>query len=144
MGKTSKTYDIKKIRKDSSFLDEWKSQMISSLSRIEPDWDEEDMEEILNDLIDENLQLPQVTLDNNFTGESRETVLLSVFDWALQRHPLVAGNATFYKNQYEAINPVAQMIDGFLKERKSIKKKMFLVGEEKGTDSDEYKDLDRG
>lgn len=135
---------MKKIRKDSSFLNEWKSQMITSLSRIEPDWDEEDMEKILNHIIEDRLQLPEVILDNNYTGESRNTNILSVMDWAIERRPLVAGNATFYKNQLEAINPVAQMIDGFLKERKRIKKEMFKVGEEKGFDSDEYKDLDRG
>lgn len=118
--------------------------MKRSLSQIEPDWDEDDMDKILNHIIEERLQLPEVVLDNNYTGESRATNILSVMDWAIKRKPLVAGNATFYKNQHEAINPIAQMLDGFLKERKALKKKMFVVGEEQGTECDLYKDLDRG
>ena len=62
-------------------------------------------------------------------------------DWAINRKPLVAGNATFYKNQYEAINPIAAMLDGFLKKRKALKKEMFKVEDKT---SDRYKDLDRG
>lgn len=136
-------YDMKKIRKDSDFLYSWKDQMIESISKMEPDWDPDDMEKVLNDIIEEDLQLPQVILDNNYTGESRNTNLLSVFDWAIRRKPLIAGNATFYKNQHEAINPIAKMLDGFLTERKRIKKRMFAVGEEFGVDSDLYQDLDR-
>lgn len=136
-------YDMKKIRKDSDFLHAWKDQMMTAISRMEPDWDKEDMEKVLNSMIDENLQLPQVILDNNYTGESRNTNMLSVFDWAIRRKPLIAGNATFYKNQHEAINPIAKMLDGFLTERKAIKKRMFAVGEEYGTDTDLYQDLDR-
>lgn len=130
-----------KIVKDSLFLQEWKSQVKAALSHIEPEWDEKKIDKILNEIIIDHLQFPVVTLDNNYTGESRETTLLSVFDWAIQRKPLVAGNATFYKNQHEAINPIAQMLDGFLKERKAIKKRMFAVED---VESDLYKDLDRG
>ena len=79
-------------------------------------------------------------LDNNYTGEVRESNLLSVLDWALYRKPIIAGNATFYKNQDEAINPIAKMLENFLAERKALKKKMFAVGD---PNSDLYKDLDR-
>lgn len=141
---SKKKYDIKKIRKQSSFLDEWKNQMKNSISVIEPDWDMDEIEDELNHIIEDQLQLPEVELDNNFTGENRVTNILSVFDWAMERKPLLSGNATFYRNQHEAINPIAQMLDNFLAERKRLKKQMFIVGEEKGTECDEYKDLDRG
>jgi len=87
-----------------------------------------------------NFKNPKVTLDNNYTGESRDTTLLSVFDWVLDRNPLIAGNGTFYKNQYEAMNPIAEMLDYFLKTRKKYKKEMFKIED---TESNEYKDLDR-
>lgn len=131
----------KKIVKKSPFIDKYREEMVETLLKIHPEWDREELEENINEIIINNLQVPEVTLDNNYTGETRDTNLISVFDWIIQREPLVAGNGTFYKNQNEAINPVANMLDGFLKARKAIKKEMFKVEDKT---SDLYKDLDRG
>jgi hypothetical protein len=135
-----------KIDKDyavehSLFLSEWKAQMTETLLRMHPDWDEGLIEETLNEEIRNKIMVPMVELDNNFTGERRQSNLLSVFDWSLKRKPIVAGNGTFYKNQHEAVNPIADMLDGFLSERKAIKRRMFDVDD---PNSDLYKDLDRG
>ena len=132
--------NMDKIIETSPFLDKWKEEMVHTIRMMEPDWDEETIEEHLDDMIRENLQFPEVIMDNNYTGEIKKTTLLSVFDWLLMRKPLLAGNATFYKNQNEAINPIAKMLENFLKKRKAFKKQMFAVGDEK---SDRYKDLDR-
>ena len=129
----------KKIVKKSPFIDKYREEMVETLLKIHPEWDREELEENINEIIIDNLQVPEVTLDNNYTGETRDTNLISVFDWIIQREPLVAGNGTFYKNQNEAINPVANMLDGFLKARKAIKKEMFKVEDKT---SDLYKDLD--
>lgn len=138
MAKT--TIDKQKLIEKSEFIKEWKKEMTATMKRIHPVWDEDDIENILNEMLLNDIQVPEATMDNNYTGESRDTNIISIFDWALTRKPLVAGNGTFYKNQIEAINPVAQMLDGFLKERKSIKKEMFKVEDKT---SDLYKDLDR-
>lgn len=132
--------NYKEISHSSLFIQQWKQQVKDTLEKIHPEWDDDSIERILNQLIEENIQLPKVTLDNNYTGESRESNLLSVLDWCIKRKPLIAGNASFYKNQHEAINPIAKMLDGFLSERKAIKKRMFSVED---TESDLYKDLDR-
>jgi hypothetical protein len=98
--------------------------MIKSLKSINPDFKEKDIEEILDNLIEEQGQNPEMILDNNYTGESRDTTLLSVLDWTFDRKPIICGNATFYKNQHEAINPVAKMLENFLAKRKMYKKLM--------------------
>ena len=41
------------------------------------------------------------------------------------------------------MNPITKMLDTMASNRKAYKKEMFHVGEEKGFDSAEYKDLDR-
>lgn len=125
---------------DSQFIALYKEEMLSNMKQMNPDWDESKMESILDEMIKNQFVNPKVTLDNNYTGETRDTTLLSVFDWVLDRKPLIAGNGTFYKNQYEAINPIAEMLDWFLKTRKKYKKEMFKVED---TESNEYKDLDR-
>ncbi len=138
---SKKTVDLDVAIETSGFIDLWKKQMEESLLHINPDLDKDIIDEVLNEEIKEKMQLPEVVLDNNFTGETRDTNLLSVLDWVIDRKPLIAGNGTFYKNQHEAINPIAAMLDGFLKERKALKKKMFAIDD---PESDVYKDLDRG
>lgn len=125
---------------DSRFITLYKEEMLSHMKQINPDWDESKMESILDKMIKKRFVNPKVTLDNNYTGESRDTTLLSVFDWVLDRKPIIAGNGTFYKNQYEAMNPIAEMLDSFLITRKKLKKEMFKIED---TESNEYKDLDR-
>lgn len=125
---------------DSQFISLYKEEMISNMKQMNPNWDEDKIESVLDEMIKKNFVNPKVTLDNNYVGESRDTSLLSVFDWVLDRKPIVAGNGTFYKNQFEAMNPIAEMLDSFLKSRKAVKKAMFKI---ENAESNEYKDLDR-
>lgn len=124
----------------SVFLKKYKKHMLSVMKNIFPDIEEKYIEKSIDDLITENLCNPKVELDNNFTGENRKTTLLSVLDWILDRKPIIAGNGTFYKNQYEAINPIAKMLKDFLSQRKFFKKEMFKIED---ITSYKYKDLDR-
>jgi DNA polymerase elongation subunit (family B) len=124
-----------------ALLKAYRKRMTEVILRVHPEYDKDDVKKVINRLIDKNLQNPEVTLDNNYTGESRETTLLSVLDWSMDTTPIVAGNMTFYKNQHEAINPVGKMLDNKLELRKSIKKEMFkaiAMGETEMAD-----DLDR-
>ena len=114
--------------------------MADTLMQMEPDWDEEKIALELDKMLVGMAEIPLVTLDNNYTGETEETNLLSTIDWMMTRKPIIAGNGTFYKNQLEAINPIAVMLDGFLKARKATKKEMFKVEDKT---SDRYFDLDR-
>lgn len=125
---------------DNEYIKKYKENMTSMMMNINPNWDKEFINRTLDKMINDQLQNPKVNLDNNFTGENRDTTLLSVLDWTFKRKPIIAGNGTFYKNQHEAINPIAKMLEGFLSQRKAYKKKMFAVED---NTSQKYKDLDR-
>lgn len=133
--------NLEEIVSNSKFLKKWRKQMITPLKRMHPEWDENEMNDILNEMIKEKIQIPRVTLDNNYTGESKESNVLNVMDWCLKRKPIIAGNATFYRNQDEALNPIRVMLLDFMKQRKNIKKEMFAIED---SESRRYKDLDRG
>ena len=128
------------MKANSKFLNKYKKEMTDIMLTIDPSLDKDFVEDVVLDMIKKNVKNPRVTLDNNFTGESRDTTLLSVFDWVFDRKPIICGNGTFYKNQYEAINPIAKMLEGFLSQRKAYKKAMFKVED---NTSSRYKDLDR-
>lgn len=121
------------------YLKKYKKEMKAIMKNINPEWDDDFLDKYISKLVEERLQNPDVTIDNNFTGENKETDLLSVLDWTFDRKPILAGNATFYKNQYESMNPIAKMLEGFLNDRKKYKKMMFA--EQPGTHK--YEDLDR-
>lgn len=131
-----------KIKK-SSFIEKWMSEMTKTMQQANPDWDENEIRETLLDMVEKDIQNPPVNLDNNYTQENRDSTLLSVFDWIDDRKPIISGNGTFYKNQHEAINPIATMLDDKLSMRKKYKKIMFNVGEDIGEDTEEYKYWDR-
>ena len=125
---------------DSKYIQVYKKEMIENMKRMNPNWDEDKIEKVIDNMIKERCKNPQVTLDNNYTGEKSEQSLLGVFDWVLEREPIIAGNGTFYQNQYEAENPIADMLNFFLATRKKVKKEMFKIED---TESREYKDKDR-
>ena len=125
--------------KDGKFLKKYRKEMKEIMKSINPNWDDDFLDEQILKFTRERVKNPEVVIDNNFTGENRETTLLSVFDWTFDRKPIIAGNGTFYKNQHEAMNPMAKMLEGFLNDRKHYKKLMFK--EEPGTWK--YADYDR-
>lgn len=128
---------------DSKYLKKYKDRMCQAMIQANPTWKKKDVEKIIERTIEERLENPTVTLDNNYTHEQKDSTLLSVLDWSLDRKPLIAGNGTFYKNQYEALNPTREMLDEWADNRKFFKKKMFQAGEIYGTNSREYNDNDR-
>lgn len=128
---------------DSKYLKKYKDRMCQAMMQANPTWKKKDVEKIIERTIEERLENPTVTLDNNYTHEQKDSTLLSVLDWSLDRKPLIAGNGTFYKNQYEALNPTREMLDEWAENRKFFKKKMFQAGEMYGTNSREYNDNDR-
>lgn len=123
----------------STFIKKYKKQMKRSIQQIDPSITKEEIDQVVDEYLLEQGMSPGVGLDNNYTEEYRETTLLSVLDWTFARKPIMAGNGTFYKNQYEQANPADHMLRGFLGDRKKIKKKMFNVGD---VTSRLYKDLD--
>lgn len=125
----------------STFIKRYKKSVWKSLQRIDPNISKEQAEKVMDQMILEQGFSPEVRLDNNYTGEYADTTLIAVLDWLKDREPIIAGNATFYKNQHESVNPAAVMLRGLLDERAAIKKQMFKVED---ATSRMYKDLDRG
>lgn len=129
---------MKKV--NSAFLDNYKEDAVNALLQMNPEWNREDVEEIVYNEMKKNFSNPDVVIDNNFIHSTEASKLLTIFDWSLGHdEALIAGNGTFYKNQYDGENPIANMLDGMLKKRKAFKKEMFKVEDKT---SDKYKDLD--
>lgn len=125
---------------DSKFIKKYKERMISSIKSIDNDIDEERLNNIINKEITDKIQIPMLYLNNNYTGENKDASLLSVLDWIMTSNTIKAGNGTFYKPHYEALNPNGVMLDTILLDRKADKKALFKVED---NTSYEYIRLDR-
>ena len=125
---------------NSETIKRYVNAMVNAIKTIDPDIPKDQVVSITKKLIKNQGMSPPVYLDNNYTGEFRESTLLSVLDWTYKRKPIIAGNGTFYKPQSESYNPAAVMLSGMLQKRKEIKKRLFKVAD---ASSRLYKDLDR-
>ena len=125
---------------EGSFIENYTERMIQSMKMINPDWTEKEIRDTVKEMIDEQGQNPNVIVDNNYIGETRDTTLLSISDYFLDSDDILAGNTTLYKNQYNAKNPNAVMLQSFLNKRKKIKKGMWQYIK---TDPRKYADEDR-
>ena len=125
---------------NSETIKRYVNAMANAIKTIDPDIPKDQVVSITKKLIKNQGMSPPVYLDNNYTGEFRESTLLSVLDWTYKRKPIIAGNGTFYKPQSESYNPAAVMLSGMLQKRKEIKKRLFKVAD---ASSRLYKDLDR-
>ena len=124
---------------DNLFLEEFIKEMTDVISQSKEKVNKKDIRKIVEETIVERLQDPDVVLDNNYTHETRNSKLTSVFHWAMDKKPIIAGNGTFYKHHEDARNPTSEMVDGFLDNRANLKNMMFANGDE---ESHIYKDLD--
>lgn len=129
-----------KYTKKSEFVKRYSSEMFDIFTRMHPEWDEKKLKEKINEIIEEQLLDVRVTISNNYTENTGDTTLISVFDWFYEKKPILAGNATFYKTQKEGFNPNAMMLLTMLADRKSVKKLMFKLDDDR---SYQYKTMDR-
>lgn len=130
----------KEMINKSKFIKKYLKEVVTSIQRIDPSLSEKQIVDVTITMILSQGYSPSVELDNNYKNEHRETTLLAVLDWLHDRKPIIAGNATFYKNQLESNNPAWYMLDSFLKKRKKFKKELFSVAD---VLSRLYQDLDR-
>lgn len=112
---------------ESKLITQYRDEMREHLKRMYPDISRDKLDKVINKQIAERFQNPEVIMDNNYTGDSKKATLLGVTEWAANANPIISGNGTFYRNQYEAMNPIAQMLLQFLGNRKKYKKELFKI-----------------
>jgi hypothetical protein len=121
-----------------SFKAKYIKEAVSSLLKIDPSLDEDEVEKFIIKNMKEHLSNPTIIMDNNVTHDNIKTNLVDLCHWIDEKVPVVSGNATFY-NQPEVLeSPTSNMLRALKKGRKTVKNEMFKY---KRTD-DKYQMLD--
>jgi hypothetical protein len=66
-----------------------------------------------------------IKIDNNYKHQTVDTTLLETARYILDRQPIITSYGVMFKRHGEVPNPVYKLIDGFINDRKKLKKTMF-------------------
>lgn len=80
---------------------------------------------LITDFTDSNMKNIPCVMHNNITHETIETSMIDVFDWIVQRNPIISGNGTFFKQHAEYLAPTVKMLETLQANRKKKKKEMY-------------------
>ena len=114
----------KKECKQHVFIKDWTNHYYKLLKAVFPDYSKKEIKNFLYDIAAENVQNPEVKLDNNYVHEFIRLNLLDIPDWIEKTKPIVAGHGVFFRNQHQVINPPAQLLSNSMAKRKAYKDKM--------------------
>lgn len=115
MSKKSKEFDI---------LKDWRNHQASVLLNMYPELDPKDLKNLLDNIIDERVTSPDVSIHNSYVHKHIDDSLLGVTNWFNRSKPIAGGFGVFFKNQHEAINPSAVMLENFMNLRNVYKSQL--------------------
>jgi paraquat-inducible protein B len=104
------------------FIEKWKEETKKKIRLVRPDIPEEKLDELLEKKIDERFKDHKCQVHNNHKDKTAETSLLQLTQFLEDTKPIIAGNGTLYKNQYDAYNPNRQMLLDYKTTRTRLKK----------------------
>lgn len=66
-----------------------------------------------------------IKVDNNYKKQTIDTTLAGIAQYILDRQPIITSYGVMFKRHGEVPNPVYDLIDSFINNRKKLKKEMF-------------------
>lgn len=66
-----------------------------------------------------------IQVDNNYKHQTVDMTLLEVAKYILDRQPIITTYGCMFKRHGEVPNPIYNLINGFINNRKKLKKEMF-------------------
>lgn len=124
----------------SNVLEEYESRICDKYLKTHPNASEEDVRRIISEFSDMHIKDIPCELHNNITHERINTTVSQTFDRVVKSDPIIAGNATFYRQHKHWLSPAIKMLEHDQKERGIKKHEMFK--HKKG--SPQYKSLNVG
>ena len=121
-----------------SIKDKYIEQSVKALHKMHPEWNKDKLEKAVHHVVQSKIKDPTIILDNNITGDGATITLSKLCKWIDKTNPVISGNATFYRQPTDLLSPTSNMLRTLKKERKEVKKKMFVLDPK----SDEYAALD--
>lgn len=110
---------------EESFLNDYHNQAVSILHMAYPQLTTSELSTAVREVIDKRLQNVPVRIDNSYKHVEVQTTLLELIDYIRSREVITTNQGVMFSKHGKVPNPIATMLDGFLSNRKAMKKKMF-------------------
>lgn len=125
--------------KESSTITNYKKIMMDMLHLSFPLLSEMELAAAIDDSISRHFRDTDVVVDNNYKKATISMTLLEVADYIISKEPIITSYGVMFNRHGVVPNPLYSMIDGFIADRKAMKKEMFKYP--KGSESFEKYNL---
>lgn len=106
-------------------VDNYKTVALDMLCFVFPSLSRQEIELAVEDHIMNRLQDTKASINNNYKKQEVDMTLLQVAGYIFDRKPIITAYGVMFKRHGEVPNPVYNLIDGFINNRKKLKKEMF-------------------
>ena len=114
-----------KTYSDNPLIDNYKSVARDLIKLQFPLLGMEEIDTAIDWSISKRLTDHPIQVDNNYKNQTVDMTLLQVAKYILDRQPIITSYGVMFKRHGEVPNPLYNLIDGFIKNRKLLKKEMF-------------------
>ena len=110
--------------KDNYFIQDWVNTVMNTVKLVYPDLNDNELLEFVYRILDENIDVPIATLDNNYIHVRKEIDILTLMQWIKNNKFIIAGNGTIFKNHSQEYNPSIHFLIDVKKSRDKLKSEM--------------------
>lgn len=110
---------------DNSMIDRYK-RVARDLLRLQfPLLGMDEIDSAIDWSISNRLTDHPIQVNNNYKNQTVDMTLLEVSKYIIDREPIITSYGVMFKRHGEVPNPLYNLIDGFITNRKKLKKTMF-------------------
>lgn len=66
-----------------------------------------------------------IILENNYKNKKIDSTIIDITEFILEQEPIITANGVLYKKRLDSVNPIANLMQRFLAQRKIYKKEMY-------------------
>lgn len=110
---------------ESPVITNYKKVMLPMLKMNFPLLSDGEIAAAIDDSISRHFQDTDITIDNNYKKKKVEMSLRALADYIISKEPIITSYGVLFNRHGTMPNPVYHLIDGFIRDRKLMKKEMF-------------------
>ena len=88
------------VDKKHRFIKKWKKTYKNILKLAYPEISKKEIDVFLDKIIDDNIEVPEGIVDNNYVHKSIKVDLLTLIDWIHNKQLICGGHGVFFKNYF--------------------------------------------
>ena len=120
-------------------INKYKESVLEMIHYSYPELSSKEILDAVDYSIIKRMKNHNIILENNYKNKQINSTLIDITEFILEQQPIVTANGVLFKKRADAINPIANLMQRFLKQRKIYKKQMFTYP--KGSELYEKYDL---